>query len=362
MTPKLALLMVGPLPPPSGGMANQTRQLVRLLDGEGVETQLVQTNAPYVPAWISGVRGIRAVFRLLPYLWRLRRASRRAHVIHVMANSGWAWFLLAWPAIQIGRWFRVPILVNYRGGLAREFLAQHGARVVTSLRQVSLVVVPSGFLREVFGGHGISSIVIPNIVDLELFRPADARPCDSQLLHIVVARNLEKIYGIDIAIRTCALLLEKFPGLKMSVAGSGPDRETLEKLSSDLDIQNRIHFTGRLDPEQMAELYRSADLVINPSRADNMPNSVLEALACGIPVVTTNVGGIPYMLQHGQTAWFVVPDSPQALAAGVTHVLSHPDVQRHLRTEGLALAASCGWARVKYQWLDAYQSIRISGH
>ena len=93
--------LVGPLPPPSGGMANQTRQLARLLAEAGVPVELVQVNTPYRPSGSHRCAVVRAVFRLLPYLVRLWRCAGRVDVMHVMANSGWAWHLFAAPAIWI---------------------------------------------------------------------------------------------------------------------------------------------------------------------------------------------------------------------------------------------------------------------
>ena len=95
--------LVGPLPPPSGGMANQTRQLARLLAQEGMEVEIVQVNAPYRPAWIEHLRGARALIRLIPYLRRLWNAAGRVHLFHVMANSGWAWHLFAAPAVWVAK-------------------------------------------------------------------------------------------------------------------------------------------------------------------------------------------------------------------------------------------------------------------
>ena len=86
----LRLALVGPLPPPNGGMAMQTLQLARLMAGEGVSVELVQTNAPYRPAFAGRIKGVRALFRLLPYLWRMWRVAGRTDVIHLMANSGWS--------------------------------------------------------------------------------------------------------------------------------------------------------------------------------------------------------------------------------------------------------------------------------
>ena len=97
--PSLRLCIVGPLPPPAGGMANQCEQLARLLARDGLAVEVVRTNAPYVPAWSGRLPVVRALFRLLPYLVRLWTAAGRAEVVHVFANSGWAWHLFAAPVL-----------------------------------------------------------------------------------------------------------------------------------------------------------------------------------------------------------------------------------------------------------------------
>ena len=112
---KTTIGLVGPLPPPSGGMANQTRQLARLLEESGLSVELVQVNVPYHPRWVEHLRGIRAAFRLVPYLANLWRAAGRVDLFHIMANSGWAWHLFAAPAIWIAHLRGIPAIVNYRG-------------------------------------------------------------------------------------------------------------------------------------------------------------------------------------------------------------------------------------------------------
>lgn len=355
MARPLKVLLVGPLPPPSGGMANQTRQLKRLLEGEGVEVALVQTNAPYRPAWVSHLRGLRAVFRLMPYLRALAAEAQQADVVHVMANSGWAWYLLAAPAVAVARRQRRPTIVNYRGGLAEEFLEKSAGRVRNALRGARLVV-PSRFLHEVFARYGMQAQVIPNVVDTQVFRPVASRPVADVIdaPHVVIARNLEAIYGIDLGLRALAVLRRSHPDLRASIAGSGPERASLEALAAELGLTHVVKFTGRLDVPGMVALYQSADLVLNPVRVDNTPNSVLEALACGVPVVSTNVGGVPYLVEHESTAVLVPPESPEALAEGMTRVLGEPELRRNLVSRGLALADRCSWPRVRDLWLDTY--------
>jgi len=123
--------LVGPLPPPAGGMANQTRQLAELLEREGANVTLVQTNAPYRPRLVASIRGFRELFRFVPYVLHLWRVSGQVEIVHVMANSGWSWHLCATPAIWIAHWRGVPAVVNYRGGEADAFLARSSAKVPT---------------------------------------------------------------------------------------------------------------------------------------------------------------------------------------------------------------------------------------
>lgn len=352
---KLRLLLVGPLPPPSGGMANQTQQLKRLLEGEGIDVVLVQTNAPYRPAWVASLQGVRALFRLVPYFLELRRNVRGVDVVHVMANSGLSWDLFAAPAIYVAKRSGRPVIVNYRGGLAGEFLVKAAPRVRRTLHGTQLVV-PSEFLRRIFDGYGLAAAVIPNVVDTRTFHPraSASKHAFDDPFHVVIARNLEDIYGIDIGLRALARLRMRIPSIRASVAGTGPQRGQLQALASELNLHDCITFTGRLDVAAMAALYRSADLVLNPVRADNTPNSVLEALASGVPVVSTNVGGIPFLVEHENTAILVEPESPSALCDAMARVLGDEELRARLAENGLELARKCAWPVVKARWLRVY--------
>ncbi|ENO90597.1 glycosyltransferase family 4 protein [Thauera linaloolentis] len=351
----LRIVLVGPLPPPAGGMANQTRQLAELLRGEGATVEVVQVNAPYRPAWAERLKGIRAVFRLLPYLGRLWQACGRADIVHVMANSGWSWHLFAAPAIRIAALRGKSALVNYRGGEAGSFLRTAAASVRRTMRLGAGLLLPSGFLLEVFASHGMKGRVVPNIVDLQRFHPAEVYPPRSAGPHIVVARNLEPIYGIDVALRAFAVVAEQVPAARMSVAGSGPLREELGELAVALGIAAKVSFTGRLDRDQMAALYREADLSLNPSHVDNMPNSVLESLACGVPVVSTNVGGVPFIVDNERTALLVPARDHVAMGQAALRILTDAMCATRLRTAGLAEVQHYRWEAVRDVLLAAYR-------
>ena len=348
--------LVGPLPPPYGGMANQTRQLAALLQLEDIQVELVQVNAPYHSDWIAKIRGLRAVFRLIPYLIRLWRTAGKVQLFHVMANSGWSWHLFAAPAIWIARLRNIPVVVNYRGGEAEAFFQKSFFWVKPSLDKASAITVPSGFLETVFGQIGYPTAIVPNIIDLSRFtaRPTENKPTQPGFPHIVATRNLEAIYDNATAIRAFQCVKHTYPDAKLSIAGTGPERHMLESLVNELNLQEAVEFTGRIDNNAVAALYQRADVMINASLVDNMPISILEALASGVPVVSTDAGGIPYLVEHGKTALLVEKKNPAAMADAIMHILRNPELADNLRKNGLASLEKYTWDSVKKNLFMVY--------
>jgi glycosyltransferase involved in cell wall biosynthesis len=336
-------------------MANQTRQLARLLTDAGLAVETVQVNPPYRPAWIGRVRGARAALRLVFHLLRLWRAAGRADLMHVMANSGWAWHLFAAPAVWIA-WLRgVPAVINYRGGEAEAFFARSIALVRPTLARAAAVVVPSGFLASVFSRYGVATVIVPNVVDLERFRPAPHAGEGGP--HLIVTRNLEDLYDIPTALRALALVRQSYPDARLTVAGSGPRRLELEALAAELGIAGAVRFTGRLDNECMAALYREADLLLNPSLADNMPISLLEAMASAVPIVSTRVGGVPFLVKDGEEALLVPPGDATAMAAAAVRLLGDPRLADALRRAGCEKVKQFTWDRVRPRLFHVYARV-----
>jgi glycosyltransferase involved in cell wall biosynthesis len=351
----LRIGLVGPLPPPAGGMANQTRQLAELLSAAKAAVFVVQSNAPYRPAFSGQLMFLRALFRLVPYLLALWRVAGRVDVVHIMANSGWSWHLVAMPAIWIARIRNVPVVVNYRGGEAKEFLASSHSIVRRSMKVVSMLVVPSRFLQEVFSSFGMSAKIVPNIIDLSRFHPCEATK--SNTVHLVVARNLEPLYDNETALRAFRIVLNHCQNSRLTIAGTGPEEKRLRDLTVQLGVENLVTFTGRLDRDAMADLYRQADIMINPSLADNMPNSVLESMASGIPVVSTNVGGIPFILQDGVTALLVEPGNAIAMAAATLKLIQDPALWHRLSIAGVEEVERYTWERVAPVLAEVYRTV-----
>ncbi len=351
--------LVGPLPPPFGGMANQTRQLHDLLMSEGIKVTLIQTNAPHSPRILEHLKGVRAVFRLLAFVFQVWRLADKVDVIHVLANSGWSWQLFSAPVVWIGWLRKIPVIVNYRGGEAANYFRRSFKRVRPTMNRARLIVVPSDYLKKIFADFGFGAQVIPNIINTDRFRPAANHKTPSdQMRHLIITRNLETIYGLSTAIEALSLLKNRIPEIKLSIAGTGPQKKELQHLVKQLGLENNVFFKGKLRPDEVASLCRHAGIMLNPTTVDNMPNSLLEAMASGLPVVTTNVGGIPYFAEHERTALLVPANDPQAMANEVTRLLETPSLYRKLVVNGLEEVKQYTWPSIKKQWLGVYRQLQ----
>ena len=338
-------------------MANQTQQLAALLRQEGVHVEVVQVNAPYSLNWIGKLKGIRAFFRLIPYLIKLWRTAGKNDLMHIMANSGWSWHLFAAPAIWIAKFRKTPVIVNYRGGEAESFLSRSLRWVKPSLENADEIIVPSKFLKGIFAKFGFQTTIVPNIIDLSRFSPKLASAIKNLEPLILVARNLEPIYDNSTVLHAFSLLKKQLPKAKLILTGSGPEKEILQELAQTLNIHIDVTFTGRIENAQMPELYRLADLVVNPSLADNMPISILEAWASGVPVVSTNVGGVPFMVEDRKNAILIPVRDPQAMATAMLQVLISADMALHLSKAGLEAVQQFTWSNVQHHLFTVYARV-----
>jgi glycosyltransferase involved in cell wall biosynthesis len=233
--------------------------------------------------------------------------------------------------------------------------------VVFSLKRCQSLVVPSGFLQQVFADVGQQANVVPNIIDTQRFCPA-APPSAPRVApwRLLVARNLEPIYDNATALRAFAQVRQRHGSAQLTLAGTGPEEPALRALAQSLNLADGVHFTGRLDREAMAELLRNSHVAINPSLVDNMPNSVLEAMASGVPVVSTNVGGVPFIVRDGVTALLVPPADACAMAQALLRVMDEPALAQRLSAAALAEVQRYTWDHVAPQWAAAYAQAMAS--
>jgi L-malate glycosyltransferase len=338
-----------------GGQAVQAQRLLDAWqDDRRVKARLVPVN-PVPPAPFAAalrVKYLRTIVTQLSYWPLLFRELRKADVVHVFSASYASFLLAPLPAVLIAKLFGRPVVFNYHSGeapdhLRRSPLARHVMR-----HWVDLNAVPSAFLRDVLQGFGIRARVVPNTVDLRQFMYRVRDPLRPRLL---CTRNFEEMYNVACVLRAFARVQLRHPHATLTLVGSGSQEDSLRALASSLALRN-VTFTGAVPPAEISQYYAEADVFVQAPRIDNMPLSVLEAFASGLPVVSTDVGGVPYILTHGVHGLLAPDDDDEAIAACVLTLVGSPSYARRLAAAAHASCSAYTWPVAREGWLTAYEA------
>jgi glycosyltransferase involved in cell wall biosynthesis len=356
----LRVLIVAPSHDMLGGQSIHAEQLVRELSKEPsfeVGFQTINPRAPGLLRRLQKIKYVRGMIRLPLYLARLLANVPRYNIIHVSSAASSSFVVTTTPAILIGRLFGKRVVLNYHAGQAEEHLRDWGSIVKPVARMADATVVSSGWLVDVFARHGLKARAIFNHVELDDFKFRERRPLRPVFLS---NRNFDPIYNVPCVLRSFALIQKKYKDARLTIAGDGPQRAEIESLARALGLRN-IEFTGLLAPGEMPKLCDAADIYLNASNVDNMPLSILEAFAAGLPVVTTNAGGIPYIVEQERTGLLVERSDHEALAAAAMRLLEDEDMAVRLARAARAECDKYRWAAVRCQWLQFYEEVAGRG-
>jgi glycosyltransferase involved in cell wall biosynthesis len=353
--PKIAL--VAPSLRILGGQAVQAKFLTDHLRSNGYQVEFIPIDPPFPKGirWLKRLPVVRTLANqglYLPSLGRLRDAD----VVQILSASYWSFLLAPAPAILAARRLKKPIILNYHSGEAADHLAHWGSLVHPWLKMVDQIIVPSSFLRDVFARHGYQAQVIQNMVDTGRFRYRRRNPLAPAFLSV---RNFEPHYGVEYTLLAFALLRTTFPGATLTIAGMGPQEAELKHLGEALALRN-VRFIGPVTPESMPSLYDAHSIFLNSSFVDNQPLSVLEAMASGMPVVTTGVGDIPNMITDGITGTLVPVGDPAAMAKAVTQLLRWPERALLTAQRAKESLGRYNWASVGPAWAELYRRLSYS--
>ncbi len=311
-----------------GGTERQMTELIRRLDPSrfAVHAVCLRREGPWLPRveeraasvteirvrslkTLATVRAVTAFAR-----WLLANRIVVLHTCDLYANI---------IGLAAGALARVPVRIGSRRGIAApvatpglpslQRAAYHAAH-----RVVANSAAAAAQLRAE-GVPPVKTLVIPNGIDLDTFPPA---PRSAQKVVTTIA-NLRNGKAHDVLLQAASLVLLRQPDARFRIVGDGPLRDTLEAQARALGIDRRVDFLGGRD--DVPALLQSSDLFAFPSLMEAFPNGVMEAMAAGLPIVATDVGGIPELLDHGRNGLLVRPGDAGALADGILHFLGHPD-------------------------------------
>lgn len=338
-----------------GGQAVQADRLIRAWTGDPeVEAWLVPINPlPVGPLRRAiDIKYVRTIVTQLLYWPSLCRELARADVVHVFSASYFSFLLAPLPAVMVAKALGKPVVMNYRSGEAPDHL-RRSAVARTALRSVDRNVVPSRFLQQVFAGFQIPSIIIPNIVDLDVFQ---FRHRDRVQPRLLSTRNFESLYNVSCTLRAFRLVQDKYPDATLTLVGSGSEEATLKRLASDLRLRN-VRFVGRVPPSEIWRYYADADIYVQTPDIDNMPSSVLEAFASGCAVVATEAGGVPAILTDGVHGLLTACGEPDAVAAAICRFVADGQLAQRITAAARESCEQYRWSAVRAQWISLYREL-----
>lgn len=258
-------------------------------------------------------------------------------------------FYFAFIISQLSRILRVPYIPILRGGNLPVRFKQSPKLSHVFLKNAHKLVIPSTFLQDKVESMGYKPIFIPNLIDLSQYRYKQREALKPRLVWI---RSFKDIYNPTMAVRTLAGVKKTHPDAELCMIGPSIDygMEACQNLAKELAILDSIKFTGMLSKQSLREVAAEYDIFINTTNVDNTPMTVLEAMAMGIPVVSTNAGGIPYLVADGKEALLVQINDHQAMIERIHQLLQDKALVASLTKNALQKAQIFDKQQVLEKW------------
>ena len=282
---------------------------------------------------------------LLQLVWFLR--SHRIHVVNIhYVVDNFVYFAICKRLLRI----RLVTSLHGRDAFYREQPLEKYSRAFKFVVSASdLIILPSDAYRrkflQAFPDVRDRAIFIHNGIDPGRFSPS-ASTNHGFNRYILCVAELQEYKAVDILLRAATPLLTNDGSLTLVLAGDGPLRQDLESLASSLGIRHRTMFLGTQGASEIATLLHGCEMLVLPSRMEPFGIVLIEAMASRAPVVATNVGGIPEIVEHEVSGLLVEPENPEALSAAIRRVLTDANLKKEL--------VENGYSRVMEQFCAAH--------
>lgn len=250
---------------------------------------------------------------------------------------------------QLCRVLKIKYIPILHGGDLPRRLKQNPrlCRMVFGHSQVN--VAPSGYLLEAFTEAGFQTFRVPNAIPVEDYTFKQRKVLRPRLLWV---RAFSGIYNPQMAVRVLAALKANYPDAALCMVG--PDKDgslaDVRTLAEELGVE--VKFTGGLSKKEWTELAQDCDIFINTTHYDNMPVSVIEAMALGLAVVSTNVGGLPYLLEDQKTALLVNDNDAQEMTKCIDFLLKNPDFTLKMVQNAHNYIGAFDAGKVAVRWVE----------
>src|SRR5215212_2158270 len=375
--PPSALVGKGVKFDPIGGMQNHTAELTRALDRRGVVQTVVTTRPPTAP-YFQRLGEHTCVIRVGLPIRRFRQLyapqaaivalilAARADVVHVHLGEDLAVFPIGAAAARL---HRLPLVLTIHTSLCHtlavsdlrsavlkaiggpiERWGEHSAEAV-------LVITPR--LRRLLLSDGVDENrihLIPPGMNPSLFEgPFEDPFAGIGRPRVLFVGRLAPQKGVSTLVAAAGLL--KHPSARLLLVGDGPERKALEKEAKRIGMGDRLHFVGFVAHERLPAVLVHADLLVLPSLYEELGTVLLEAMQAALPIVASNIGGIPDVIEDGVNGLLVPPGEPEALARAIDRLLADRDLARQLSEGAQERVKDYNWEMLAERILAAYRGV-----
>lgn len=314
-----------------GGISGQVAALQQHLREEGHTADIFSTMGSF---WARlGMPG------------KMNRMIRNYDVVHIHCCSNWG-FLPAVLGVRYAKKNKKRTILTYHGGGAESFFRKNTRLISHVLRQTDQNIVLSGFLGSVFDRYQIPYTIVPNIIELDSSAYRERARLNPSFICI---RSHERIYNIPCILKAFKLVLEKIPGAKLTLVGGGSLHDELIQQVQEMGLKNVV-FTGRVDNSLIYSLLDQADIMVSAPTVDNMPVSLLEAMNAGLLVISSKVGGVPYIIRDLENGLLFPSNDHEALAQKMLWALDN-------QKRSLEIVEAAHTEVIKYNWKSIRSAI-----
>jgi glycosyltransferase involved in cell wall biosynthesis len=348
---KIKVLLVAPSMKIVGGQSIQAK---RLLDAfaadEKIEFEFLENNPE---ALFRNVKLLRTIFTSVKFWFLLFRKIPKTGIVHVFSSGTTSYIISTLPPLFVARLFGRKTILHYHNGAAEQHLENWKLTAKPTMKRFDEIVAPSQFLVDVFAKFDLKAKAIFNFVEGEKFVFRERKKLKPVFLS---NRNFEAHYRVEDVLRAFRLIQNQFPEARLLIAGYGSEEKKLKNLAVELKLEN-AEFLGRIENEEMPKIYDKADIYLNASVIDNMPLSIIEAFSCGLPVVSTDAGGIPYICENGATALLVGKNDYENLARAAISLVENQELARKIVGNARRECVKYSLEDVRGRWTKLYQNL-----
>lgn len=267
--------------------------------------------------------------------------------MHIDTFSGSAFRIVEFSSF-FARIRQKTIILTLHGGALPDFYSANPKRVHKLLMKASLIQSPSYFLKDFFERNGLPVNYLPNGINLNVFNYKRGSIGKFSLLWV---RAFDRIYNPDLAILSLCEVKKKYPDASLTMIG--PDKGRMSnaiELIKEMGLGNSVKILGAVKNEDLPKYYQTHQVFLNTTSYESFGMAVLEAAACGIPVVSSKVGEIPYLWQHEENMMIVEGLTAEQFSDAVIKLLDSPDLAERISKNARIKAEQFDWEVIKKEW------------